>query len=360
MARLSAARWNPVSFQGQLGWMAQPPQTVFIHTNGGGSNIAGPGGYFSNAFNNPADPNYHVGIGSTFQVYWDGTADQMCDSQQVIWAEFQASRWAASIETQDDGNPATPWTDAQMATLVKLIQELGVPAHLMTDGYSAGVGYHQMWTPLWNDNYHDCPGRVRVAQLRGEVMQELQAQPTVDPVLSALPLLVPGDVGHVAQATAARALLNSWAGPNSPLLPYLDAASNRLDYAKTDTAFAFTIGHFQSLHGLAVDMKIGPATWAALLNAHTALPTLSVKDPTHWGQFLLILRSLLGAHGYYLLPRTGSTWDANVTFCLEDFQRKSGLAVDGVVGTNTWAALLWVKPKTAMAAEADVPKEAAA
>lgn len=361
MARLAAARWNPVSFQGQLGWMAAPPATVFVHTNGGGANIAGPNGYFSNAFNDPSDPNYRVGIGATFQVYWDGTADQMCDTQQIIWAEFQASRWAASIETQDDDNPATPWTDAQMATLVTLFNQLGVAKHLMGNPYDAGVGYHEMWTPTWNDNYHDCPGSVRTAQLRGEVMQEFQGQQAPDPVLSALPLLQPGDVGHNSQATAARALLNAWTGPTGPLLPYLDAAGNRLDYAKTDTALAFAIGHFQSAHGLTVDMKVGPQTWEALLHVRTGLPALSVKDPTHWGQFVLNLRSLLGAHGYFLLSRTGTDWDVNVSNCLLDFQRKSGLTADGVVGTQTWAALLNVKPKTtAMATTADVPKEAAA
>lgn len=47
---------------------------------------------------------------------------------------------------------------------------------------------------------------------------------------------------------------------------------------------------------------------------------------------------LLNRHGNYKLKRTG-TFDAKTKAAVQDFQKKKGLEVDGIVGPRTWAAL---------------------
>ncbi len=128
MARCPFAQWNPVSFAGQLDHMAGAPKAVFLHTNGGGPHLT-----------------------SWF--------DQLCDTESVIYAQFGASRWAVSIETEDDGDHHRPWTPKQLAAIKKLLTWL-------TD---SGVGYHQQFS-IYNQSGHDCPGPERVNQLMHTVL----------------------------------------------------------------------------------------------------------------------------------------------------------------------------------------------
>jgi hypothetical protein len=168
MARCPFANWNPVNFMGDLETMTGAPKAVFLHTNGGGPHLTS---WFDQLFQSS-----HERVGSTFQVYRDGSIDQLCDTKSVIYAQFGASRWAVSIETEDDGQSSTPWTPQQLAAIQKLIawlhQEHGIPLRAMANANDAGIGYHQQFA-VYNQSGHDCPGPVRVNQLVHTVLPRL-------------------------------------------------------------------------------------------------------------------------------------------------------------------------------------------
>lgn len=192
MARCPFANWNPVSFCSDLDQMSTAPKAVFLHTNGGGPHLTT---WFDTLF-----AKTHDRVGSTFQVFDDGSIDQLCDTSHVIYAQYGASRWAVSIETEDDGDPHKPWNPAQLAAIQKLLQwlhtEHGIPLRAMANENDAGIGYHQQFA-VYNQTGHDCPGPTRVNQLVHTVIPRL-AGPTPDPKPNPKPKPKP-EPSHVPQ-----------------------------------------------------------------------------------------------------------------------------------------------------------------
>lgn len=145
--------------------MSRPPRAVFLHTNDGGSDVRA---WFDEQY-----AKTHERVGATFQVYAHGGVDQLCDTESVVYAQFDASRWAVSIETEDGGHPATPWTPHQLATIERLLRwlhrEHAIPLRAMRTAADPGIGYHQQFA-AYNRDGHDCPGRVRVHQLLHTVL----------------------------------------------------------------------------------------------------------------------------------------------------------------------------------------------
>jgi N-acetylmuramoyl-L-alanine amidase/Putative peptidoglycan binding domain len=172
MARCPFAHWRPVKFISRLDRMSGPPRAVFLHTNGGGADL-------TSWFNQLWDGS-HQRLGATFQVYSDGVVDQLCETDRVIYAQFAASEWAVSIETEDGNHPEHPWTGPQIDTIVRLIQWLhethGIPYRLMTSKGARGIGYHQQF-PEYNQSGHNCPGPVRLNQLVHTVIPRLRGRP---------------------------------------------------------------------------------------------------------------------------------------------------------------------------------------
>jgi len=160
MARCPFATWNPVNYTTKLDKMSGAPKAVFLHTNGGGPHLTS---WFDQLYEKT-----HDRCGSTFQIYSDGKIDQLCDTESVIYAQYGASRWAVSIETEDDGHPSSPWTPKQLAAIEKLLKwlhtEHGIPMRAMGSATDSGVGYHQQFKE-YNQSGHDYPGPVRVNQL---------------------------------------------------------------------------------------------------------------------------------------------------------------------------------------------------
>lgn len=176
MAHCPFARWTPLAFAADLERMPEPPRAAFLHTNGGGADLRD---WFDEQYAKTRER-----VGATFQVYAHGGVDQLCDTESVVYAQFGASRWAVSIETEDDGHASTPWTPRQLASIERLLRwlhhEHGIPLRAMRTAGDSGIGYHQQF-PVYNRDGHDCPGRVRVEQLLHTILPAVGATRTAAP-----------------------------------------------------------------------------------------------------------------------------------------------------------------------------------
>lgn len=140
----------------------RPHTTMICHTNGGGT---GPGGDLSGWFSRPGND-----ISSHFQIAKSGTIYQYVGLDREAYAEYSGNSFAVSVETEDDGKPATPWTQAQISALIRLAKWLGTPARVAADnGLGGGVGWHSQYGD-WNQSHHNCPGSVRVGQIHTEII----------------------------------------------------------------------------------------------------------------------------------------------------------------------------------------------
>jgi len=94
--------------------------------------------------------------------------------------------------------------------------------------------------------------------------------------------------------------------------------------------------NFQTNEGLAVDGLVGPQTWIALIHGGTVQPG-SHGDPTRAVQYLLKIKFgyALAIDGIYG-PETQSV--------ITDFQQGHGLVQDGIVGGQSWKALIAIAP----------------
>ena len=166
MAWYPHARQRPLRFAASMP-MRIPVRAVELHTNGGGKDLYD---WFNRSGNN---------IASHFQVFADGTCEQYIDTCREAYAAFASNRYAIQIETEDDGHPELPWTAAQVAKIVAICRWTGVPAKLLADGPSDGVGWHEQYRDN-NRSGHDCPGKMRVAQIHHEIIPAL-ARPVAKP-----------------------------------------------------------------------------------------------------------------------------------------------------------------------------------
>ncbi|WIX76025.1 peptidoglycan-binding protein [Amycolatopsis carbonis] len=98
---------------------------------------------------------------------------------------------------------------------------------------------------------------------------------------------------------------------------------------------------FQQRHGLAADGVVGPATWAALDGAGgPAGVARATLDAGSSGADVTYLQNLLNKlyPAYSKLAVDGQYGPATAAV-VREFQKRAGLAVDGVVGPQTWAKL---------------------
>lgn len=145
----------------------QPFKAAILHTNGGGSDNGSLYGWWEQQ----AQAGQH--IGAQFQVGYK-VCEQYVDTDLVVYHAYSASEWAVGIETEDDGNPQTPWNDFQIAHIVAILHELGVPPVLLGDKPGDGIGYHQQYAD-WNKDGHVCPGDVRAQQITTQIIPQLKA-----------------------------------------------------------------------------------------------------------------------------------------------------------------------------------------
>jgi hypothetical protein len=142
------------------------PRAIIAHTAVSGA--ASLYGYFSG-----------VGDDSHFYIDSTGRIEQYVDTTRSAYANRNANSFAVSIETWDNRDPArTPWTPAQVASLIRLNNWLAdthptIPRRQITDPYGSGLGWHAMfgapsaWTSAAGKS---CPGAPRIAQMRDVVI----------------------------------------------------------------------------------------------------------------------------------------------------------------------------------------------
>lgn len=122
------------------------------------------------------------GVEAHFGVAMDGRVVQWRDTFYQADAQAGGNDYCISIETEDGGRPETRWTPVQLDRLVELVGWLSVehaiPMRLVTSTNERGIGYHRQFSS-WNPNRHSCPGDVRLAQLRNELLPALQGAPDV-------------------------------------------------------------------------------------------------------------------------------------------------------------------------------------
>lgn len=180
---LDGVNHRPLTFEDTLPPL-HPNACAVMHTNGGGADLYD---YFNQHY-----ARTHERICSHFQVYRDGHIDQFVRTSRVAFAAFDSNTFAWQIETEDDGNPDTPLTPAQIDALNWLVTQLGVPRVVASEA-GHGVGWHCQY-PQWNQSGHTCPGNVRIGQIKQKV---IGYRPPVTPsfterIVNELPTLTKG------------------------------------------------------------------------------------------------------------------------------------------------------------------------
>jgi peptidoglycan hydrolase-like protein with peptidoglycan-binding domain len=236
---LAGVHYEPLSFEGILPARDSHKAVVF-HTNGGGSGNNGD----LKAWWESLYAQNREGICSHFQISKTGAIYQYVDTGRVAYAAYASNAFAVQVETEDDGNPATPWTEQQVAAAVNICKALEVPNKILANEPSDGVGWHSLYTD-WNLSGHDCPGTVRMNQIKNEVLPELGKA-----------------VAHPYPYPGYPLVMNtSKVDPNVRLVQVaLHIAADGVFGPITLAA----VKNFQAAHHLTTDGIVGPQTWAAL------------------------------------------------------------------------------------------------
>lgn len=146
------------------------------------------------------------------------------------------------------------------------------------------------------------------------------------------------DVAYIPELyyTALPTLRRGYRGNSVKLLQcYLNLYGEELD---VDGSFGFgteaAVEAFQSENSLAVDGIVGRNTWAKLTRS-LPLPTLRRGNQ---GVYVRYLQQKLLAK-LYPVGNIDGIFGAKTQSAVEQFQTENSLAVDGIVGRNTWAKL---------------------
>lgn len=168
--------WCPFAARKPLGPQAEPgigkPRIFIIHTMSG--YLAGTDSYFRQGGYSGTES--HFGVGGTYDGDRDGAIWQWQDLAHGADAQFSGNAYATSVETSDGARSGVRWSPKQAESIIKLgvwwCQQTGHPARLVSSPDQAGFGYHAQFG-TWNHNGHDCPGRVRLAQYKTEIIPEI-------------------------------------------------------------------------------------------------------------------------------------------------------------------------------------------
>jgi hypothetical protein len=167
-----------------------------------------------NTFNSPnAQGSAHIGISQNGRIHQFVPFGKGYETFHA----FAANLTWYGIETEDDGKPHTPITDAGLDAWAQVFECLssfaGFPLQVTDHCNGRGLAYHRM-CQSWNLSAHSCPGAsftdmVRVNQ-RAEIVKRAKA-------IRAAGTTVPRTAGHVAYAAHGDYL--HW-GDGGTLIPF--------------------------------------------------------------------------------------------------------------------------------------------
>jgi hypothetical protein len=131
---------------------------VLMHTE-----VGSEGGTVS-WFNNPAaQASAHFAIGRDGAIHQFGPVGKSWEA----WHAAEANSAWYGIEFEDDQNPGTPLTAAQVTASAQLVECLsafaGFPLQVSNSPSVKGYGIHSMGGQAWGGHFQ-CPGSVRAAQ----------------------------------------------------------------------------------------------------------------------------------------------------------------------------------------------------
>jgi hypothetical protein len=169
--------WCPFAEHRPLGPQTEPnigvPRIFLVHTMVGF--LRGTDSMFRQAGFSGTESTFGVG-GDRDPAGLDGAIWQWQDLAHSADAQFAGNAYATSVETSDGGHPNTRWSPKQAESLVRLgvwwCKATGNPARLVTSPDGRGFGWHAQFK-AWNENGHDCPGAVRLAQYKAEIVPEI-------------------------------------------------------------------------------------------------------------------------------------------------------------------------------------------
>lgn len=222
-------------------------------------------------FNNPASE-----ASSWFAVGLDGTIWQFAPvgSGWCSWAQAGGNRAWYSIEDADNGDPATPFTAAQLQSIAQLVEVLsrrdGFPLAVASDPFTErGVTLHSEGGQAFGGHLQ-CPGPVRAAQRPKIIALAMAIRSGTSPVpawqeaiMNALPQLQQGaedKAGDVFFVHRMQALVKVIGLVNT-----LDLAACQELTGTFDAATAAAVRQVQSWHKLTADGIVGPDTWSVLV-----------------------------------------------------------------------------------------------
>ncbi|MCG6493448.1 N-acetylmuramoyl-L-alanine amidase [Kitasatospora sp. A2-31] len=115
---------------------------------------------------------------SHFGLGYDGSLAQFIGTETRADANMHANlradgTGAVSLESASNLQHTDPWTDAQIATIIRLgvwlHQQHGIPLRVCRSATDPGFGYHRLF-PDWSDGGTACPGDARVRQFHDVIM----------------------------------------------------------------------------------------------------------------------------------------------------------------------------------------------
>ena len=136
---------------------------------------------------------------SHFGLGYDGSLGQYIGTQTRADANMHANlrpdgTGAVSCESASNLQHTDPWTDAQVATLIRLgvwlHQQHGLPLRICRSWDDPGYGYHRLF-PQWSDGGTACPGDARVRQFQELVFPGIVTAATGGKVPSPRPVPLP-------------------------------------------------------------------------------------------------------------------------------------------------------------------------
>ena len=307
--------------------------------------------------------------GSHFFVKYDGTVEQYVDTDYLAWTSAAGSRRSIGIETA--GKATGSWTAAQLQAIIKLTVWLlkthpTIPARLMSSSKLSerGIGWHALGVPknktqkdsgvsqtggeLWSGSVGKvCPGATRIKQIPDIFKSVLTAlNPLVPPVTPTAPgkppvaPTTPSEQGvwHTVRKGETLSLIAS---------RYKTTVAGLASFNKISNPNFIKTGQKIFIPNTAVITPVKPST-PTPTPVTTVRPSTTLKRGSRGvsvGNLQRGMNKTFPAYRYAVNVNKGSLLAVDNIFgphleaWVKEFQRRSKLDRDGIVGPLTIAAL---------------------